>query len=628
MSKNLFIAFVFAAAAAFCVQNATAQASRILFISDRDGNSEIYAMNPNGSYQTRLTNNAASDYGARFNADSSKIVFTSDRDGNPEIYTMNADGSNQTRLTNNPARDDWKSFSRDGSKIVFVSNRDGNDEIYVMNADGSNQTRLTNNAASDDSASFSPDGTKIVFRSNRDGNTEIYVMNADGTNQRRLTNHTEPDDSPSFSPDGSKIVFSSYTSATYFEIFVMDPDGSFKFQLSTGYGVAPSYSPDGSKIVYQSISGIKVMNANGSNPTLLPNTKYNYDWGAIFSPDSSQIALTSRRDGNDEIYVYQGDLNQTRLTFAAPYADSLSSWGVQPASAALPVLSNAAVTPVSEGSYATLSGNLANPNPGDSFMLTVNWGDGSPAQTFNYAAGTTSFAEMHRYADDNPTATPVDNYTVSLTLYSTGGYVNQTATATVSNVAPSLINLAASPATAPAGTNVTVTGTTSDPGALDWQTIIINWGDGTPNTGADVSWATGGFFYWHTYYAVGNFTITVTAVDDDGGAATSSQIVVNVTMPPPPAAPTNLQITAPVTSTAVKLGWTDNSGNESGFVIERCANKNCTNFAPIKQVSANIRTYTDTKFNAGTSYTYRVRAVNAGGSSAYSNTVSAIIPLR
>ena len=77
-----------------------------------------------------------------------KIAFISNRDGNDEIYVMNADGSNQTRLTNNPAMI-RPSFSPDGSKIAFVSNRDGNYEIYVMNADGSNQTRLTNNPATD-----------------------------------------------------------------------------------------------------------------------------------------------------------------------------------------------------------------------------------------------------------------------------------------------------------------------------------------------------------------------------------------------------------------------------------------------------------------------------------------------
>jgi TolB protein len=105
---------------------------------------------------------------------------------------MNADGTNQTRLTNNPASDGLPAWSPDGTKIAFATDRDsgpGNLEIYSMNADGTNQTRLTNNPAADEEPAWSPDGTKISFRTNRDdGNYDIYTINPDGTNPTRLTN--------------------------------------------------------------------------------------------------------------------------------------------------------------------------------------------------------------------------------------------------------------------------------------------------------------------------------------------------------------------------------------------------------------------------------------------------------
>jgi len=66
-----------------------------------------------------------------------KIAFNSFREGNLEIYMMDADGSNQTNLANNPASDSSPSWSPDGSKIAFISMHDGNSEIYVMDADGS-----------------------------------------------------------------------------------------------------------------------------------------------------------------------------------------------------------------------------------------------------------------------------------------------------------------------------------------------------------------------------------------------------------------------------------------------------------------------------------------------------------
>jgi len=93
---------------------------------------------------------------AKPSPEQTKIAFVSDRDGNWEIYVMNADGSEQKRLTNNHAYDWFPSWSPDGKKIVFTSVRDGNWEIYVMNVDGSEQTNLTNNPASDYSPSWSP----------------------------------------------------------------------------------------------------------------------------------------------------------------------------------------------------------------------------------------------------------------------------------------------------------------------------------------------------------------------------------------------------------------------------------------------------------------------------------------
>jgi len=85
-----------------------------------------------------------------------RIVFVSDRDGNNEIYIMNIEGSKLSNLTESSGNDIYPSFSQDEQKIIFSSDCDGNSEIYMMNADGSEQVNLTNNPASDGTPSFSP----------------------------------------------------------------------------------------------------------------------------------------------------------------------------------------------------------------------------------------------------------------------------------------------------------------------------------------------------------------------------------------------------------------------------------------------------------------------------------------
>jgi hypothetical protein len=89
-----------------------------------------------------------------------------------------------------------------------------------------------------------------------------------------------------------------------------------------------------------------------------------------------------------------------------------------------------------------------------------------------------------------------------------------------------------------------------------------------------------------------------------------------------PAAPTSLAGTA-VSASRIDLTWTDASGNESGFTIERCAGRRCTAFAVVGQVGPNVTTFANTGLSARTQYRYRVRAFNSAGNSGYSNVAAA-----
>jgi Tol biopolymer transport system component len=265
---------------------------KIAFVTNRDGNAEIYIMNADGSDQMRLTENSVSDLLPSWSPDGSKIVFDSDRDGNREIYIMNADGSGQTRLTNDPAVEYAPTWSPDGTRIAFHSNRDGNWEIYVMSTDGSNQTRLTVNSAMDAWPSWSPDGGKIAFHSRRNKNAEIYVMDTDGSNQTRLTDNPADDYSPSWSPDGTRIIFFSERDEN-FEIYTMDADGSNQTRMTDNPAndTRPSWSPDGTRIFFCSDRDfdeeIYVMDADGSNPVnLTNNAPVNQTFGLVPLPRS------------------------------------------------------------------------------------------------------------------------------------------------------------------------------------------------------------------------------------------------------------------------------------------------------------------------------------------------------
>ena len=264
-----------------------------------------------------------------------RIAFASDRDGNLEIYVMNPDGSNLTRLTYNAAEDNWPSFSADGTRIVFISLRDDpfHAEIYVINADGTNETRLTTTSTGEDTPAFSPDGTKIIFTSVSSlGSGDVFIMNADGTGRTNLTNDANNDYEPVFRPDGSQIVFSKITDPFDQRIWVMNADGTNQTLLSPhSLLFGPSCSPDGTKIAVSvggSSSGIGVMNADGTGFVQLT---FGLDHSPSFSPDSTRIAFVSTDPTsppeNREIHIISVDgTSRVNLT-NNPARDDFPSWG-------------------------------------------------------------------------------------------------------------------------------------------------------------------------------------------------------------------------------------------------------------------------------------------------------------
>ena len=173
---------------------------RIAFHVDSSGTGcyEVWLMGADGSNAHALTQEGPCNWAPDWSPDGTKLAFGSTRDGNFDIYVMNPDGSGQTRIANNTAINDaFPVFSPDGTKIAFTSWDSTlsatSAEVVVMKADGSGRTPLTNDTVDDSYAAWSPDGRQLAFQSGRDGNLEIYVMNADGTNPVRLTNDPADD---------------------------------------------------------------------------------------------------------------------------------------------------------------------------------------------------------------------------------------------------------------------------------------------------------------------------------------------------------------------------------------------------------------------------------------------------
>jgi Tol biopolymer transport system component/uncharacterized protein YkvS len=301
---------------------------KIVFVSDRDGNREIYTMNPDGTNQTRLTFNSAFEGGPRWSPDGTKIVFVSDRDGGgtQRIYVMNADGSNPILLTPSSfgVGDFDPSWSPDGSKIVFAGTAITSPPtphifgIGMMNADGSNHTGVLGSAvpnAAFDNPIFSQDGSKIIFSHlpNSSPTSDIFSVDLDGSNQTGLTSDNRNNFGAALSPDGNVIAYRRDTNGTgAWRIYLIElPSGVNRGddlrpfinpQISQA-AFDPAWSPDGTKLIYHTSSSflggdLWVREADGTSPILLldqtiSGKSIEADWFGKQTPTGTNVASVS-----------------------------------------------------------------------------------------------------------------------------------------------------------------------------------------------------------------------------------------------------------------------------------------------------------------------------------------------
>lgn len=247
--------------------------SKLAFIESDDGGAtyNIYSANADGTSKTQLSN-GDSDTCPKWASTNSKIIFVSQRDADYELYSMNPDGSGEVNITSTTGADGFFSgtfcsfdISPDGSTIAFSSDRSDpgtTTQLYSMNISGGSVTALTAYGAGSMSItpSWSNNGTQIAFGSNQHNIAggvsafQVYSMTSSGDSETQLTSlganifmSTQLLGGVDWSPDDSQIAFASTRNGGQIQAFIMSADGSNQTQLvATNMSYRATWQPSSS----------------------------------------------------------------------------------------------------------------------------------------------------------------------------------------------------------------------------------------------------------------------------------------------------------------------------------------------------------------------------------------------
>ena len=267
-----------------------------------------------------------------------KVVFSSNRDGNWDIWTMNPDGSDPVNLTRDPAVDLHPAWSPTGEQILFTSFREEGKEssLYLMDADGNHIRKALDNWYSRAAATWAPDGKRIAVV--RDG--VLYIITLDDklavpvaeTGLRSVGD-------PAWSPDGREIAFIYLWRKQGYELRLLDVQ-TLKQKVILAqlerYPVKsdPAWSPDGEQITFvlhkwrtilnfvdaanwQDEETIYIINRDGSNLRQLVSEKGPDALHPTWSPHGDEIIYQQGihlPEVGDIKQLFKIDVNSRRKT--------------------------------------------------------------------------------------------------------------------------------------------------------------------------------------------------------------------------------------------------------------------------------------------------------------------------
>jgi Tol biopolymer transport system component len=257
-----------------------------------------------------------------------RILFVSDRDkaGEYAIFAMNPDGSEQVRLSKDEGIHFDPTWSPDHKRILFCRVTSVNKRatsLCLINGDASAPVVLKTGEEQTVymAPAWSPDGKHIAYSAMHLGEgavtSSIYIMGSDGKNNRKVVDGIIP----VWSPDGKRLIYSPIPAEKIPELKSVDVDGTNNKTVAK-VGLCPAWSPDGKRIAYTSDAGdrpnIFVMDSDGTHASQLTRDDDSAATGPMWTSDGKHILFTQiPKDNKMQICLMDADGSNVKIVAKA-----------------------------------------------------------------------------------------------------------------------------------------------------------------------------------------------------------------------------------------------------------------------------------------------------------------------